>query len=262
MKLENRVAVITGGATGIGRAIAYRYALEGAHVAITDINDEQGKETAEAIGGIFLHCDTSISTDVDSSITSVSEALGEVDVLVTAAAYTAGHFSASEMPEEEWRQVMNVSLDGIFFAAKYATKSMKRRGKGSIVHIASVEGMIGSANHVAYVTAKSALFGLTRSMAIDYGRHGIRVNAISPGIIDSGRADIESGKGDPQRMRFWHDMTVLGRLGEPEEIASVAAFLASDEASYITGQNIAVDGGWTIGPSSRSNRSPQEITTD
>jgi meso-butanediol dehydrogenase/(S,S)-butanediol dehydrogenase/diacetyl reductase len=105
----------------------------------------------------------------------------------------------------------------------------------------------GVAGHAAYVTGKSALFGLTRSMAIDYGPHNIRVNAISPGIIDSGRPDIQGLKQEPAVMQFWRDMTVLRRLGQPEEVAATALFLASDEASYITGQNLAVDGGWIIG---------------
>jgi NAD(P)-dependent dehydrogenase (short-subunit alcohol dehydrogenase family) len=107
--------------------------------------------------------------------------------------------------------------------------------------------MMGVAGHAAYVTGKSALFGLTKSMAIDFGKQNIRVNAISPGIIDSGRPDITRYKQDPRMMQWWRDMTVLDRLGHPEEIAAAALFLASDEASYITGQNLAVDGGWTIG---------------
>ena len=142
---------------------------------------------------------------------------------------------------------IDVSLSGAFYAAKFAAIEMMAQKRGSIIHIASVEGMTGAANHAAYVTAKSALFGLTKSMAIDYGRYGIRVNAISPGIIDSGRPDIEAAKSDPARMKFWRGMTVLGRMGQPEEVAAAVAFLASDDASYITGQNLAVDGGWTIG---------------
>jgi NAD(P)-dependent dehydrogenase (short-subunit alcohol dehydrogenase family) len=151
------------------------------------------------------------------------------------------------MPENEWRTVLNVTLDGVFYCSKYAVPAMLARGGGAIIHIASVEGMMGVAGHAAYVTGKSALFGLTKSMAIDYGPHNIRVNAISPGIIDSGRPDIQRYKQDPAIMQFWHDMTVLKRLGQPEEVAATALFLASDESSYITGQNLAVDGGWTIG---------------
>jgi 3-oxoacyl-[acyl-carrier protein] reductase len=143
--------------------------------------------------------------------------------------------------------VLSVTLDGVFHCSKYALAEMLKRGAGSIVHIASVEGMLGASGHAAYVTGKSALFGLTRSMAIDFGKHGIRVNAISPGIIDSGRPDIERLKQSAAHMRWWRDMTVLDRLGRPEEVAAAAVFLASDEASYITGQNLAVDGGWTIG---------------
>jgi NAD(P)-dependent dehydrogenase (short-subunit alcohol dehydrogenase family) len=124
---------------------------------------------------------------------------------------------------------------------------MIQHQSGSIIHIASVEGMTGASLHAAYVTGKSALFGLTRSMAIDFGKQGIRVNAISPGIIDSGRPDIQELKKDAAMIRFWREMTVLDRLGQPDEVAAAALFLASDEASYITGQNLAVDGGWTIG---------------
>jgi NAD(P)-dependent dehydrogenase (short-subunit alcohol dehydrogenase family) len=151
------------------------------------------------------------------------------------------------MPEQEWRAVLAVTLDGVFYCSKYAVPAIQARGGGAILNIASVEGMLGVAGHAAYVTGKSALFGLTRSLAIDYGKHNIRVNALSPGIIDSGRPDITQFKQDPTVMRWWRDMTVLDRLGRPEEIAAAALFLVSDDASYITGQNLAVDGGWTIG---------------
>ena len=142
---------------------------------------------------------------------------------------------------------MSVTLDGVFHSCKYAVKRMGPGG--SIVNIASVEGMMGAAGHAAYVTGKSAIFGLTRSMAIDFGKRGIRVNAISPGIIDAGRPEVERMKQMPHMMQFWREMTVLDRMGRPEEIASAALFLASDEASYVTGHNLVVDGGWTIGHS-------------
>ena len=247
MRLANKVALITGGATGIGRAIALRFAQEGAQVVVADINDDDGQQTAADANGIFLHCDTAQAEQAQSAVAQTVATYGGLDVLVNCAAHLGGMHSVATMPESEWRTVLSVTLDGVFYCSKYAVPAMLARGGGSIIHIASVEGMMGVAGHAAYVTGKSALFGLTKSMAIDYGPHNIRVNAISPGIIDSGRPDIQRYKQDQAIMQFWHDMTVLKRLGQPEEVAATALFLASDEASYITGQNLAVDGGWTIG---------------
>lgn len=247
MKLDGHVALVTGGATGIGAAIAKRLADDGAQVVIADINDVAGSATAQRVGGRFVHCDAGVAFEVEATTAWTVESFGSLDILVAAAAHTGGFHGAAEMPESEWRAVMDISLDGVFHAAKHAAAVMMEQRHGSIVLIASVEGMTGARNHAAYVTAKSALFGLTRSMAIDYGPFGIRVNAVSPGIIDSGRPDIEAAKGDPARMKFWRGMTVLDRLGQPEEVAATVSFLASSDASYITGQNIAVDGGWTIG---------------
>jgi NAD(P)-dependent dehydrogenase (short-subunit alcohol dehydrogenase family) len=247
MRLENKVAIVTGGATGIGRAIARRFAAEGAKVTIADINTEQGQHTADDCAGLFVACDTSQPGAVRQMVQQTTRVYGDVDVLVNSAAHLGGMNTVADMPENEWRDVMAVTLDGVFHCSKYAVQAMLRRGGGSIIHIASVEGMMGVASHAAYVSGKSALFGLTRSMAIDFGPHNIRVNAISPGIIDSARPDITRLKQNEAVMKFWHDMTVLKRLGQPEEVAATALFLASDEAAYITGQNIAVDGGWTIG---------------
>ncbi|MBV7328567.1 SDR family oxidoreductase [Chloroflexi bacterium TSY] len=247
MWLANKIALVTGGATGIGRSIALRFAQEGAEVAIADINDDVGQKTATDVQGYFIHCDTANSTQAQTAVAQTAATYGGLDILVNAAAHIGGTHDVAHMPESEWRAVLSVTLDGVFLCSKYAVAEMLKRDSGSIIHIASVEGMMGVAGHAAYVTGKSALFGLTRSMAIDYGPYNIRVNAISPGIIDSGRSDIERYKQDPTIMKFWHDMTVLKRLGQPEEVAATALFLASDEASYITGQNLAVDGGWTIG---------------
>ncbi len=247
MRLHNKVALVTGAASGIGRAITLRFAQEGAKVVVADINEEGGRATAHEASGIFVRCDTSQPHEAQAAVAQTVMAYEGLDILVNGAAHLGGFHDVAAMPEHEWRSVMSVTLDGVYHCSKYALPEIVRRGGGSIIHIASVEGMLGVGGHAAYVAAKSALFGLTRSMAIDFGKQRVRVNSISPGIIDSGRPDIERLKAMPEMMRFWREMTVLDRLGSPDEVAAAALFLASDEASYITGQNLAVDGGWTIG---------------
>lgn len=245
--LADKVVLITGGATGIGLACAKDATAAGARVVIADINIEAGELAAAELGGHFVPYDAGNFESASTTVATLIDTYGQIDGLLVAAAHTGGFHSAADMPATEWRAVMSVSLDGAFSVASQAATAMRRHQSGSIVFIASVEGMTGAAEHAAYVTAKSALFGLVRSMAIDEGRNGIRVNAISPGIIDSGRPDLEEAKRNPVRMKFWEGMTVLGRMGQPSEIASVSTFLLSPAASYITGQNLAVDGGWTIG---------------
>jgi NAD(P)-dependent dehydrogenase (short-subunit alcohol dehydrogenase family) len=247
MRLADKITLITGAATGIGRAIALRFAQEGAQVMVADINDSAGTRTAAEANGRFMRCDVGHPEQVAAAVAATVAVYGGLDVLVNCAAHLGGFHSVATMPEREWREVLNVTLNGVFYCSKYAVPEMIKRGGGSIIHIASVEGMMGVAGHAAYVTAKSALFGLTKSMAIDFGKQNVRVNTISPGIIDSGRPDINQYKQQAAHVQWWRDMTVLDRLGAPEEVAAAALFFASDEASYITGQNLAVDGGWTIG---------------
>lgn len=239
--------MVTGGATGIGRAIVARFAHEAAQVAVLDINDASGAAVVGAHGCRYFHCDVADPAAVEQVTRQIVDEFGGLDILVNCAAHLGGFNSVATMPEAEWRNVLSVTLDGVFYCSKYAAQAMIKRGGGAIIQVASVEGMTGVAGHAAYVAGKSALFGLTKSMAIDFGKQNIRVNAISPGIIDSGRPDITRYKENPAYVKWWRDMTVLDRLGQPDEVAAAALFLASDEASYITGQNLAVDGGWTIG---------------
>jgi NAD(P)-dependent dehydrogenase (short-subunit alcohol dehydrogenase family) len=245
--LTGNVVLVTGGATGIGLACARDAVESGAQVVIAGRNVTAGEAVASEIGCQFLAYDAAASGAGQQLVDQIVKDHGRLDGLVVSAAHTGGFHAAAEMPESEWRQVMAVSLDGAFTIAGAAAATMRKAEGGSIVFISSVEGMTGAFGHAAYVTAKSALFGLTRSMAMDEGVYGTRVNAISPGIIDSGRPDLEEAKRSAEHMRFWEGMTVLGRMGQPSEIASVSTFLLSSAASYITGQNIAVDGGWTIG---------------
>ena len=244
--LEGKVVLVTGGAKGIGRACALDAARAGAEVIIAGRDVVAGAATAEEIGGTFFAYDAADPARADDVIQAIVQDFGRLDGLVVSAAHTGGFHAAADMSHPEWRSVMAISLDGAFAIASRAAHVMRGSG-GSIVFIASVEGMTGAYEHAAYVTAKSALFGLTRSIAMDEGRFGTRVNTISPGIIDSGRPDLENAKQSAAHMRFWEGMTVLGRMGRPSEIATVSTFLLSDGASYLTGQNIAVDGGWTIG---------------
>lgn len=171
MRLDGKVAVITEGSTGIGSATAMRFAQEGCKVAIADINDPAGKATAEQAGGIYLHCDTAQSTQVQEVVNTTARTFGRLDILIASAAHLGGYADAGEMLETDWRAVMSVTLDGIFHSCKYAVQQMGPGG--SIVNIASVEGMMGAAGHAAYVTGKSAIFGLTKSMAIDFGKRGL-----------------------------------------------------------------------------------------
>lgn len=248
MRLENKIALITGGSTGIGRAIALRFAQEGAQVLIADINEPDGQLTADTCGGRFIRCDVSQSWDCENAVGAAKDWFGGLHILVNCAAMLGGYQDIGAMAPTSWRDGLAVTLDGYFYASHYAVPLIEQSGGGAIVHIASVEGMMGASNHVGYVTAKSGIFGLTKSMAIDLGKRGIRVNAISPGPIDAGRPEVTKLLQDrPEFLQFWRDMTVLDRPGKPEEVANAALFLASDEASYITGQNLAVDGGWTIG---------------
>src|SRR5271157_3113481 len=248
MRLKDKVAIVTGAASGIGQAIAQVFAKEGAKVVVNDINDKGGEATVKLIadcGGeaLFVHADVSNSGEVRNMVKVTLEKFGGINVLVNNAAYLINFNPVLETPEDEWDIAIDVTLKGVFLCSKYALPEMIEAGGGSIINIASVGGMVGFADYSAYCSAKGGVIQLTKSMAIDYGRKNIRVNAICPGPIDT----PTTPEAQDEKLHQWQrDMTVLGRTATPEEVAWPAVFLACDESSFVSGSNLVVDGGWTV----------------
>jgi len=250
-RLEGKRALITGAASGIGAACALRFAREGASVAGLDIQqpaDPSWKDATElAPRSHFGLVDVSDEDQVAAAVATARNAIGGLDVLVNAAG-VAGGGPAHLVQEGDWNRVLDVNLKGTWLVSKHVLPTLLEGGGGSIVHIASVEGLEGFEGGSAYNASKGGVVLLTRNMAMDYGRKGIRVNAVCPGFIETPM--LESVLGDPamakyrERIREAHQ---LGRLGKPDEIAQAALFLASDEASFVTGVALPVDGGFTAG---------------
>jgi NAD(P)-dependent dehydrogenase (short-subunit alcohol dehydrogenase family) len=245
-RLEDKSAIVTGASHGIGRAIAELYAEEGARVLLVDIDAEAGEEAAEAIrrtGGqaVFCRADVSSPEEVSRAVTLASGDDGRVDVLCNNAAYLGEFHAVVESTPDEWNRCIQVSLFGTHHFTKAVLPYMIARRQGSIVNVVSIQALVGCPTSVAYTTVKSGLLGYTLSAAYDYGPQNVRVNALCPGPIQT---RISPKPGQPAY--DWQcAQTVLGRVGTPREVAYAAAFLASDEASYITGAVIPVDGGWT-----------------
>ncbi len=242
ISLENKTAIVTGGAHGIGRAIAEMFSQAGAHVTIVDIDEAAGHEVAASLSNAaFVAGDVSVKEDAQRAVHLATERTGQLDVLCNNAAYLGAAHAALEADDKEWERCVAVSLLGTQFFTAAALPYMIRRKSGSIVNVASVQGMVGARNSVAYTSVKHGLIGFTRSVAYDYGPHNIRANALCPGAI---RTRISPNPGEELYERQV-GKTFLGRVGLPREVAYVALFLASDAASYITGAVIPVDGGWT-----------------
>jgi NAD(P)-dependent dehydrogenase (short-subunit alcohol dehydrogenase family) len=253
-RLEGRVAIVTGASSGIGRAIALRFAAEGAAVVNGDVRAdpvEGGTATAELLAAdghdaLFVPTDVSSSTEVDRLVDRTLEHFGRVDVLVNNAAAYVGK-PLLETTEEEWNRVLAVGVTGVFLLTRRVVGEMLAQPgtadvRGRIVNISSQHGMIAAPKDIAYGTAKSAVVYMTRQIATDYAADGIVCNAVAPGKIVTGKGGREL---EPEWQRYWQSRTPWPRLGVPDDVARATVFLASDEASFITGVNLMVDGGWS-----------------
>lgn len=250
--LDRKTAIVTGGARGIGFAIAERFVEEGMRVIIADIDDAAGQEAAEQLERLgevlYVHCDVADRLDVRNLVAKGLEAFGDIDVLVA----NAGIIRSAdflELEEADFDRVMDVNVKGVFLISQLVARHMVERvnegGKpGSIITMSSVNAEVAIGNQIPYVTSKGAVRQLTKVMALSLAQHGIRVNAIGPGTIMTDM--VEAVAADAEAREKLLARTPAGRIGEPSEVASVAAFLASDQSSYVTGQTIYCDGGRLI----------------
>jgi len=247
--LKNKVAIVTGGASGIGRATAVLFAQEGASVAILDINPEQGQSAAaeiEAAGGkaIFIPCNVARAEDCRKAVEQTAAAFGGVDILFNNAGIIR-RANVLSTTEEEWDRVMAVNVKSIFLMSKYAIPYMEKAGGGSIINTSSGWGLKGGGNAVSYCASKGAVTNMTRAMAIDHGKQNIRVNAICPGDTDTPMLRNEARQLGEEEEKFLAEAAQrpLGRYAQPIEIAQAVLYLASEASSYVTGTALVVDGG-------------------
>jgi len=252
--LQDKVCLVTGGANGIGKATCKRLAAEGAKVAITDLADDEGKAVRDAIvadGGeaVYLHLDVTDETEIERVFGEVEQKWGRLDVLVSNAGISGVDKPTDQIEAEEWSKVMDVNVNGVFYCTKAAIPLMRRSGAGgSIVNLSSIYGIIGAPDIPPYHASKGAVREMSKTDAIFYAEDGIRVNSVHPGfiwtpLVEAMAEDSEEGK---EAFRDNLDsLHPLGHVGEPDDIAAGIAYLASDDAKFITGSELVIDGGYT-----------------
>jgi NAD(P)-dependent dehydrogenase (short-subunit alcohol dehydrogenase family) len=247
MQFSGKVGFITGGGSGIGKATAKLLAKRGGAVVVADIDHTAGAATADGIrkaGGRAeaVECDVTVWDQVRAAVDRTRKEFGGLDVVVNCAGIMKGHY-LEETPEAEWRQMLDVNLTGAFLVTKAALKALRERGGGAIVHIASRMAIRVKEGHGAYAAAKAGILQLTQMAALEGAPHKVRVNCVCPGIVDSPMTRTAYGQ---EAFDGWNKICPLGRSATPEDIAKAMLFLASDEAAFITGVNLPVDGGRTI----------------
>jgi NAD(P)-dependent dehydrogenase (short-subunit alcohol dehydrogenase family) len=247
--MEGKVAIVTGGSAGIGRATAVAFAAEGASVTVADVDDDRGKEVVVAIeesGGhaFFVHADVSVADDVRAMVEATVERFGRLDFAFNNAGIEGQPAPTAECTRENWDRTLGINLTGVFLCMQAEIPAMLASGGGAIVNCASIAGLVGFPGMVAYVATKHGVVGATRATALELAPQGIRVNAVCPGAIETEMV-MRAAQAQPELI----DQTVaahpIGRMGRPEEIASSVLWLCSESASFVTGQALAVDGGYT-----------------
>ena len=255
MRFQDKVVVVTGAGSGIGKATALAFGREGAKVVATDLNATSAQAVADQIRGAggqaeSLQVDVSVAADVERMVTTTVERLGRLDVLMN----NAGIFfqvPLAQVPEDQWDRLISINLKGVYLGCKYALPQMIRQGKGAIVNTASIAGLRGFAGYSTYGASKGGVVQLTKAFALEVARVGIRVNCVCPGIIETAMMDqgvAEMGLDRSMFVQLAGAAHPMGRIGRPEEVAAAILFLASDDASFITGIALSVDGGLWAGP--------------
>ncbi|HTY55771.1 MAG TPA: 3-oxoacyl-ACP reductase family protein [Candidatus Binataceae bacterium] len=247
--LADKVAIVTGAGQGIGRAYAHRFAQEGCSVVVAEINAEKGKSVVgevQSAGGkaLFVAADVSDESSCQAMAKAAADKFGRIDILVNNAAIfsTIKMKPFWELTEAEWDQLMNVNLKGTWLASKAVLPAMRKQGGGSIINISSAAYLLGRPNYIHYVASKAGVLGITRSMAREVGEFGIRVNAITPGPVYT---EIPRGTVTPEQKEAMLKAQCIKRHQGPEDLVGIVAFLASDDAGFITGQTFNVEGGLT-----------------
>ncbi len=245
--LENKVALVTGGSSGIGRACALAFAREGAKVVVADVLVRGGEETVQMIkeaGGesIFVKTDVSKTADVEALVKRAVDTYGRLDCAINNAGIEGIMAPTADYTEENWERVININLKGVWLCMKFEIPEMQKQGGGAIVNMASVAGLVGFQGMPAYCASKGGIIQLTKVAALEYAKAGIRVNAVCPGVIRTPMVERVTG-GNPEAEAQFTAMEPVGRMGTPEEIAESVVWLCSDAASFVTGHPMVVDGG-------------------
>ncbi|HEY5952461.1 MAG TPA: glucose 1-dehydrogenase [Kofleriaceae bacterium] len=244
--LKDKVAIVTGAGSGIGREIAYQFGAEGARVVASDVDNKAGNETVarlrdRRVEAIYVHADSSKPGDSEALVAAAVKAFGGLDVAVNNAGIGGASAPVGEYPIDSWDKVIAVNLSGVFYGLRYQIPAMVQRGGGSIINIGSVLGQVGFRNSAAYVAAKHGVVGLTQNAALEYGPQKVRVNTVAPGFI---KTPLLEKTLTADAMKLLQQMHALGRLGESSEIAELVTWLASTKASFVTGAYLAIDGGY------------------